>query len=427
MNKNLLLFGLSLVYTGCIFTSDNNSYAGSADKSTMHNQIKFIEACKNQDIKAIQSLLNGSFDFDPNILITEPDGIHISALGIATQEGYMSTVKTLLADKRIEPNAFQFTYPSGVQMTALGLATKKGHTNIAKALLDDKRIEPNAFAYAHPKGKKLTALSLACEKGHTDIAKALLGDKRVDPTMYQHMNPNGAQATALGFACQNGHTDATKALLGDKRINATAYQFINTSGVGITALGLASYNGRTATVQALLTNQRIEPNAFAYAYPNGKQVTALSLASEEGYVDTVKTLLDDPRVSFKRVTSKDRNAYQVAHSYQLDSEDQKINKNQIRELIKKRAIQEQSTCPIRLSSFEKDEELHFLNCCSNFTGAEEFSDWVGEDTFTTWKSNNQGPLSCPSCGTENINQELDTFIYPYESKDEEESSDLKEH
>ena len=168
------LFLYSLVFYGFSLAS-----AGSYED--------FFKAIKQDDAKAMQSLLQRGFD--PNTL--DPEARH--GLTMAVAEPSLKVAEVLIQAKGINVN-----FLNSADESALMYAALKGHLAVAKLLIS-KDADVNKTGW--------TPLHYAATNGHVDVIQLLLDNH----AFVDAASPNGS--TPLMLAAQYGTPQAVKLLL----------------------------------------------------------------------------------------------------------------------------------------------------------------------------------------------------------------------
>lgn len=216
-------------------------------------------------------LLLQHFDprWDGNILIC-----------FATYFGFVDTLRVLLADQRVDPNA-NFNYPiihvHGVQIASLLLndsrvnptvldnepifhAATHCYSGIVELLMNDTRVNPSALFNR--------AIRVATRNGCVKTVRILLRDPRVDPS------------EAFIVSATSGRIKLFSILIQDSRITHSQLRL---------ALKNASRFGRPGIVKLILRCSRSDPTSSNFS--------ALNDAIYYHHTNVVSILLDDCRVS----------------------------------------------------------------------------------------------------------------------------------
>jgi len=286
--------------------------------------VDLIEAARNQDVEAVQSLLlEGA---DPND--RQPDGA--TALHWAVYREDSDMVAALIA-AGADVNAI-----NRLGASPLYLAAKNGHSDLIEQLLEagadpnialrenetpvmtasrsgtvrgvNLLIAAGADVNATEDLRNQTALMWAAAQGHVDVARALIqagaeleARSKIRPMLMFANAANGGAFdqglteqlggySALLFAAREGDAEMTRLLLG------SGADVDGVAGNGTTPLVVATHSGHGA-VARLLLEQGADANAIGAGY------TALHAAILRGDVETVEALLDhgaDPDVRLLR-------------------------------------------------------------------------------------------------------------------------------
>jgi ankyrin repeat protein len=146
--------------------------------------IEFIEACIDNDISTIKSILE---QWRFNLMDEKVN----KALYYVSMKGYTEVVKLLLK----HPLFY------GDLQNAINVAAKKGHLEVVKLLLSEYRIDPSSYG----------PIISAAEYGHIEIVELLLKDPRIDPSDDDNR--------ALYLACAGGYHKIVKLLLNNIESN----------------------------------------------------------------------------------------------------------------------------------------------------------------------------------------------------------------
>ncbi|KAJ3532443.1 hypothetical protein NM208_g8432 [Fusarium decemcellulare] len=236
-------------------------------------------------------------------------------LWYAALNGHDSTVKLLLAEKRVNSssrddhfgttplwcasgNGHETTfklleeYGAGLEdrdsrdaWTPLSIAAWRGHEVIVKLLLAKNHVDPDSTDSGG-----LTPLQRATEKGHRTVVGLLLADNRVNPNSKDKYG-----GTALCIAAGGGHETIVEMLLGTDGVDVNATD----SFFGRSPLHSAVANGKDGVVRLLLTDKRIDVNWRDSEYGR----TPLSFAADRGSTALIELLLATGQVD---LNSQDR-------------------------------------------------------------------------------------------------------------------------
>jgi len=204
--------------------------------------MNLIEACDNQDIERVKTLLN-----DPTInpavfeVMGDADNIQdVNAMHITSKNGNVEIMKLLLEDGRIDPTQGGYVTNIGFY-SPLHISSKMGHVEIVKLLLEDDRVNPNQ----KDEVEGFTPLMFACIENKIQVVKILLEDDRVNPNQKDEVEG----FTPLMFACIENKIQVVKILLSNPRIN------INEVNNGhLDCLYICCINDHHELVEMILTN-----------------------------------------------------------------------------------------------------------------------------------------------------------------------------
>lgn len=175
----ILINYFRLFLYGLVFYGFSLASAGSYED--------FFKAIKQDDAKAMQSLLQRGFD--PNTL--DPEARH--GLTMAVAEPSLKVAEVLIQAKGINVN-----FLNSADESALMYAALKGHLAVAKLLIS-KDADVNKTGW--------TPLHYAATNGHVDVIQLLLDNH----AFVDAASPNGS--TPLMLAAQYGTPQAVKLLL----------------------------------------------------------------------------------------------------------------------------------------------------------------------------------------------------------------------
>ena len=175
----ILINYFRLFLYGLVFYGFSLASAGSYED--------FFKAIKQDDAKAMQSLLQRGFD--PNTL--DPEARH--GLTMAVAEPSLKVAEVLIQAKGINVN-----FLNSADESALMYAALKGHLALAKLLIS-KDADVNKTGW--------TPLHYAATNGHVDVIQLLLDNH----AFVDAASPNGS--TPLMLAAQYGTPQAVKLLL----------------------------------------------------------------------------------------------------------------------------------------------------------------------------------------------------------------------
>ncbi len=175
----ILINYFRLFFYGLVFYGFSLASAGSYED--------FFKAIKQDDAKAMQSLLQRGFD--PNTL--DPEARH--GLTMAVAEPSLKVAEVLIQAKGINVN-----FLNSADESALMYAALKGHLAVAKLLIS-KDADVNKTGW--------TPLHYAATNGHVDVIQLLLDNH----AFVDAASPNGS--TPLMLAAQYGTPQAVKLLL----------------------------------------------------------------------------------------------------------------------------------------------------------------------------------------------------------------------
>jgi ankyrin repeat protein len=244
-----------------IDTATTDKDAARADSI---QQIEIIEAVKNGDDEAVQTLLDDGADANDTNLSDE------TPLYIAAEKGYKNIVAALLAKGADINRAGEY------QQTPLYIAAQNGHADIVELLLD----KGAAVNKANINGS--TPLYSAAADGYADIVAALLAN---GADINQQHNSG---ATPLYIAAQKGHATIVQLLLAQ---GADIHQGLRIDiNSGETPFFAAVGRGRTAALEVLLANGSDVNQLWDGA-------TALFIAAQDGQVEIAKLLLMQPDIN----------------------------------------------------------------------------------------------------------------------------------
>jgi ankyrin repeat protein len=251
-----------------------------------------------------------------------------------------------------------------------------------------------------PSGTTITPLGIGCQLGNIAVIQVLLSNQNTNRNQGKTFT-NGSTITPLGISCKLGNIAVIKVLLSNQNINRNqGTTFIN--GSTITPLGITCFNNHTETLQLLLSDPRIDLTQGS-ENANGITITPLGIACKSGSTETVQFLLNKG-ASCKKVTSNEKNAYQIAKT------------PEIKKLIQEHIIKQQISDPVSIENFRKNEHLHFLECCSSFIPLHTFYQIklkIAENTIQILEDREEEDLpvdpTCPLC-REDLSEEANEFV-----------------
>ena len=191
-----------------------------APKATKQFQIYTKKALSNYSFDLSKRKVCSTFtESDFELLIKNPNIKKQSLFKCAVGKGYLSAVKELLKDERVNPSAHN--------NMAIISASDSGYLNIVKELLKDPRVNPG--------DDHNFALRTASENGFYLIVKELLKDPKV----------NANDVPSINIAARNGHLNVIKEFIKNKRVTQKTLD---------SAIFTASQSGNRNIVKELLKN-----------------------------------------------------------------------------------------------------------------------------------------------------------------------------
>jgi len=268
--------------------TNNGAYIETRENDGGRTPLWFAAAYEQTDV--VRSLVSAGADVN----VQRNDGV--SALGIATQEGYVEVVSLLLdngarTETRCSNDCTPLWIASAIGQTdvlralvsaganvntqridgisALGFASQEGHAEVVNILLDNGAHIETKDNDGH------TPLWLAANNGHTDVLRALVS---AGADLNSQSNDS---ICLLSFATQEGYTEVVTFLLN----NGADIEIKDNNGR--TPLWFAAAKGQKDVVHALVS---------AGADVNTQTidgVSALGVASQEGHAEVVNILLNN--------------------------------------------------------------------------------------------------------------------------------------
>ncbi|KAI9898900.1 hypothetical protein N3K66_005361 [Trichothecium roseum] len=174
------------------------------------------------------------------------------------------------------------------RQTALTSACEQGNLSCVRSLLADRQTDINM-----PGRNGRTALSFACGGGYNDIVKHLLS--------YQACNehaPDYSGATPFLWAAEGGHQSTMLMLTRCRNVDIN-----HRDKLGRTAVSWAAGDGKPDVLNALLKFSDLDVNIT-----DNKGRSPLSWAAGNGQVDTIELLLSNASVNVKSSDNDKRNA-----------------------------------------------------------------------------------------------------------------------
>lgn len=237
-----------------------------------------------------------------------------SVLRMAAEQGHHELVELLLENQTVDINECE----AKSENTALLLAASRGNLASVRSLLADKRINIKAVDRMGN-----NALMLAAQNGHCDVVNELLNDKRINLLDQNHRVVRNGLRENKGFnvieqALKSGYQDIFQLLLAEFKVRTPRppkryYEWLLSHAIDAGDLGIVKALIPMLGVNCVLGNKKWTPlmracnageadvvawllkqDEIDINYSGKCDVSALMLAARSGSLEIVQMLLNDP-------------------------------------------------------------------------------------------------------------------------------------